>query len=62
MIELTRHDAVYVLQMRAEENRFRPEFLAEIAAYLQSVLGLFARMLAFPRIPVAAIIPRRSLR
>ncbi len=97
MIELTRHDAVYVLQMRADENRFRPEFLTaiagaldeveradgaaalvttgagkfysngldldalggksgdEIAAYLRSVLGLFARMLAFPRITVAAI-------
>jgi enoyl-CoA hydratase/carnithine racemase len=97
VIELTRHDAVYVLHMRAEENRFGPEFLAaignaldeveraegaaalvttgagkfysngldldslagksgdEIACYLRSVLGLFARILAFPRITVAAI-------
>lgn len=97
MIELTRHDAVYVLRMNADENRFRPELLAaiggaldeveraegdaalvttgagkfysngldldalggqsgaEIAAYVQSVLGLFARILAFPRITVAAI-------
>ena len=97
MIELARHGAVYVLQMRAAENRFHPDFLAalenaleeveradgaaalvttgtgkfysngldleslagksgaEIAAYLQAVLALFARVLAFPRITVAAI-------
>ena len=97
MIELTRHGAVHVLRMNADENRFRPELLAaissaldeveradgdaalvttgtgkfysngldldalagksgaEIAAYLQSVLALFARVLAFPRITVAAI-------
>ncbi len=97
MIELTRHGAVFVLQMQSDENRFRPDFLAaidaaldeversagdaalvttgagkfysngldldalagksgaEIAAYLQSVHRLFARILAFPRITVAAI-------
>jgi len=97
VIELARHGAVYVLQMRAAENRFHPDFLAalenaleeverddgaaalvttgtgkfysngldleslagksgaEIAAYLQAVLALFARVLAFPRITVAAI-------
>jgi enoyl-CoA hydratase/carnithine racemase len=97
MIELSRHDAVFVLQMNADENRFHPEFLAalqgaldeveaaegaaalvttgagkfysnglaldaiagksgaEIAAYLDTVHQLFARVLAFPRITVAAI-------
>ena len=97
MIELKRHDAVFALQMRADENRFHPEFLAavqraldevekadgaaalvttgtgkfysnglaldaiagksgaEIAAYLDSVHQLFARVLAFPRITVAAL-------
>ncbi len=97
MIELKRHDAVFVLQMRADENRFHPEFLAafaraldevesaegpaalvttgtgkfysnglaldaiagksgaEIAAYLDTVHRLFARVLAFPRATVAAI-------
>jgi enoyl-CoA hydratase/carnithine racemase len=97
VIELKRHDAVFVLQMRAGENRFHPEFLAaleraldeveaadgaaalvttgegkfysnglaldaiagksgaEVAAYLDGVHRLFARVLAFPRISVAAI-------
>lgn len=97
MIELKRHDAVFVLQMQADENRFHPEFLvafhdaldeveaadgaaalvttgagkfysnglaldalagktgADIAIYLDSVHRLFARVLAFPRITVAAM-------
>jgi hypothetical protein len=37
VIELTRHDAVYVLHMRAEENRFGPEFLAAIGSALDEV-------------------------
>lgn len=97
MIDLKRHDAVFVLQMCAGENRFHPEFLAalqhaldeveaaggdaalvttgegkfysnglaldaiagrsgaEIAAYLDTVHQLFARVLAFPRVTIAAI-------
>jgi len=97
VIDLKRHDAVFVLQMCAGENRFHPEFLAalqhaldeveaaggdaalvttgegkfysnglaldaiagrsgaEIAAYLDTVHQLFARVLAFPRVTIAAI-------
>jgi enoyl-CoA hydratase/carnithine racemase len=97
VIELKRHDAVFVLQMRAGENRFHPDLLAalqraldeveaadgaaalvttgegkfysnglaldaiagrggaEIAAYLDTVHQLFARVLGFPRVTVAAV-------
>ena len=97
MIELKRHEAVFVLQMRAGENRFHPDLLAalqraldeveaadggaalvttgegkfysnglaldaiagkggaEIAAYLDTVHRLFARVLGFPRVTVAAV-------
>ena len=97
MIEVSRHDAVFVLRMSEDENRFQPAFLtalhgaldeveaaegaaalvttgagkfysnglaldaiagksgAEIAAYLDTVHQLFARVLAFPRVTVAAI-------
>ena len=97
MIELTRRDAVFVLQMHHGENRFEPAFVdaferaldevehtdgaaalvttgagkfysnglaldalagksvAEIAAYVGSVMRLFARLLAFPRATVAAL-------
>jgi len=60
VIELTRHDAVYVLQMRADGVTALVATGAgkigdEIAAFLRSMLGLFARMLALRRIPDAAI-------
>jgi enoyl-CoA hydratase/carnithine racemase len=42
VIELTRHDAVYVLQMRAEENRFRPESLAAINGHAFAGGGMLA--------------------
>jgi enoyl-CoA hydratase/carnithine racemase len=37
VIELKRHDAVFVLQMRADENRFHPEFLAALHRALDEV-------------------------
>jgi hypothetical protein len=37
MIELSRHDAVFVLQMNADENRFHPEFLAALQGALDEV-------------------------
>jgi enoyl-CoA hydratase/carnithine racemase len=37
MIELSRHDAVFVLQMNADENRFHPEFQAALQGALDEV-------------------------
>jgi hypothetical protein len=37
LIELKRHDAVFVMQMRADENRFHPAFLAAVQRALDEV-------------------------